>query len=219
MKSSLCFRPVSAHLPNWRALVLAGLGGLLLLASTACSRAEKDAQVEKEAAIAAVQLDDMLLLRADGPNTPSEFRTAALHGAPYWLVVLRAMDPVATEGFADWTALAKDLQTQAAGALVVLLTGTDADVLAQLEAWGAADTPAPFPVVRANEAILGALARKMELRASPTSFLFDAQGRLLRTVAGYPPNEHFLEDALAAAAGQPLPEHPAQGVLPEDNTP
>lgn len=184
----------------------------------ACKRAP-DPAAEAAAAIAAVRLDDMPLQRIDGPDAPQSLSTASLKGVPYWLFVTRAAEPNALASLADWTALSADLQAHGAGAFLVLLTGPGDDVRSHLAAWAADAAPAPFPIVRADAPVLGALAQRAELRANPTAFLFSPEGALLRTVGGFPPPEHYLADAQAAAAGQPLPDHPAEGVLPEDNAP
>ena len=178
----------------------------------ACRRA--DAVDPHAAAVAAVRLDDMTFRHAD--DDPAPFRTADLRGAPYWLFVFRADEPACVAALDEWAALAGDLRDSRAGTLAVLLTGPEADVAAHLAAW---PSPSPLPLLRADEATLDALALRAPLRANPVAFLFDPGGRLLRTVAGFAPPGHYLADARAAAAGVPLPEHPAQGVLPEDNAP
>lgn len=185
---------------------------LALPFAAACRRA--DANSEQTDAIAAVRLDDMTFRHAD--DDPAPFRTADLRGAPYWILVFRANDEACLAALPDWSELADALRADHAGALVILLTGPESDVAAHLTAW---PSPSPIPLLRADDATLGALDLRAPLRANPVAFLFGPGGRLLRTVAGFPPIAHYLEDARAAAAGVPLPEHPAQGVLPEDNAP
>lgn len=198
------------------ALLAAAL--LLLSALATCNRAPTPEEL-RNAAIDAVQLDDLALRRLDDQNTFAPWQTSELRGAPYWLLVLDASDPVTLDALPEWTALATSLADANAGHLVLLLTGADADIDARIAAWPLSDDARRIRFCRADDITLGALARRAPLRANPTAFLFSPDGALLRTTAGFPPPEHYLQDAIAAAAGLPLPEHPAQGVLPEENDP
>ena len=196
----------------------AALLAAALLLLPACDRAPTPEEL-RNAAIDAVQLDDLALQRLDDHNDFAPWQTSELRGAPYWLLVLDASDPVTLDALPEWTAIADSLADADAGRLVLLLTGSDADIDARIAVWPLADDARRITFCRADDITLGALARRTPLRASPTAFLFSPDGALLRTTAGFPPPEHYLQDAIAAAAGLPLPEHPAQGVLPEENEP
>lgn len=207
-------KPSRNAIPALTALLLAATLALL----PACHRAPTPEEL-RNAAIDAIQLDDLPLLRLDDSGTFAPWQTSELRGAPYWLLVLDAADPVTLDALPEWSALATSLSDANAGRLVLLLTGSDADIDARLAAWPLSDDARRITFCRADDITLGALARRAPLRANPTAFLFSPDGALLRTTAGFPPSDHYLQDAIAASTGLPLPDHPAQGVLPEDNDP
>jgi len=203
--------------------------GLALAAGGGCDRVReaKDrvrAEREREEEAAAVRPEAMELRTLGADGTEGTLDTAEFGGGPWLLLAFRSDDPVCRAAAAgEWNALAADARASGGRLLAVL---TDVEAAGR----GKDGTPwtggarevaasAAFPACAATRAQLDALKGRAPMEVNPAAYLFDGEGRLVRTTAGHVRPEHHAEDMAALAAGRELPEHPAQGVLPEDNAP
>ena len=175
-------------------------------------RAELEKARAEEAA--AVRPEAMPLRRLSGGGESGDFNTSEFAGRPWLLLAFRGSDPACLDAAGEWNDVAAQLSKRG-GALLAVLTDT---------ASGASSAPEPFraasfPVCAATRAEVDALAALAPMAVNPAAYLFDASGKCVRTTAGFVRPEHHVEDVEALLAGRPLPEHPAQGVLPEENDP
>jgi hypothetical protein len=138
--------------------------------------------------------------------------TASFAGKPWLLLAFRAGDPVCREAVGEWNGLAERWN------VVAVLTDAEAGGEASEAALAVAGA-AKFPVCAASRAQLDALRERAAMEVNPVAYLFDGAGRLARATEGFARVEHHAEDLEALSEGRELPEHPAQGVLPEENDP
>lgn len=175
-------------------------------------RAELEKARAEEAA--AVRPEAMSLRRLAAGGESGDFNTSEFAGKPWLLLAFRGSDPVCLDAIGEWNELAARLG-QRGGGLLAVLTDAEGDAATAPEPLLAAS----FPVCAATRAEVDALAALAPMAVNPTAYLFDASGKCVRTTAGFVRPEHHVEDVEALLAGRPLPEHPAQGVLPEENDP
>ena len=179
--------------------------------------AAEEAQARAEEA-AAVKLEAMELERV---GEGERVETSQFAGKPWLLLAFRAGDAVCREAVGEWNGLAEAAQG-VGGHLVAVVTdveaGGEASAEASAEALEVAGA-ARFPVCAATRAQLDALKERAAMEVNPVAYLFDGAGRLARATEGHARLEHHAADLEALAEGRELPEHPAQGVLPEENDP
>ncbi|MBR6022627.1 MAG: hypothetical protein IK066_09460 [Kiritimatiellae bacterium] len=180
------------------------------------SRERAHEERERAEAAAAVEPGRMALERVGGGTLD----TSSL--GPAWLLLAHRSDDLACRDAmaAEWGDLARE--AEAAGVRVAGLytdwiageneAARDAGALAAAQS-------AAYPVCVATRAELDALTALAPMAVNPTAYLFSSDGTLRRATGGFAPIAHHLADLAAVARGEEPPEHPAQGVLPEENEP
>lgn len=209
--------------------VRVSLAMVAVAAAAGCGRveerlAEAEAKKAAEEAAAALRFDEVKVAWIGASEGEDRvFDTREWKGRPWLLLATRSDDGAsAAAAAAEWGELARDA-SRAGGAVAVLLLDAESDgdgkAASVPESARTMAAAAGLPVWAGPAVLRDALERQGRLRANPTAFLMGKDGQALRVRGGHARVEEHLEDVRAAAEGKSLPEHRAQGVLPEENDP
>ena len=167
---------------------------LITLAFTSCGR-----KPAPEEALVIPPVNDFALqnLASEFPGT---LRTAKYAGKVQLVVFFRSDDPASRGSIADWNGLQKDFAARGF-TLVGAIADDRADDLLVPEV---AALGADFPVGHADAAVIAAFGGPAAIRAIPTFFLLDRDGRIAATYAGFVQLTSLRDDIGHLLDGLPL---------------
>ena len=131
---------------------------------------------------------------------PGTLRTAKYAGKVQLVVFFRSDDPASRGSIADWNGLQKDFAARGF-TLVGAIADDRADDLLVPEV---AALGADFPVGHADAAVIAAFGGPAAIRAIPTFFLLDRDGRIAATYAGFVQLTSLRDDIGHLLDGLPL---------------
>lgn len=167
---------------------------LIALAFTSCGR--KPA-AEEALVVPPVNDFEMQNLVSEFPGT---VRTAKFAGKVQLIVFFRSDDPASRGTIPDWNGLQKDYAARGFTVVGAIVDDRPADAIApEVAALGT-----EFPVGHAGAAVVAAFGGPPAIRAIPTYFLLDRDGRIAASYAGFAPLARLREDLDRLLDGLPL---------------